>query len=70
MFTDESGNQYYYNAELALTQWEIPLDDEDRPPSTDEEVELPEGWERFFDNNVGQWYYYNAVTQESKWTLD
>ena len=35
-----------------------------------DDVVLPEGWLRFYDNSVGQWYYYNEVTQETKWTLD
>ena len=74
MFMDTERNvAYYYNAELEKTQWEIPADDEDRPPSTEEDAgdeDLPAGWLRFYDNSVGQWYYYNEATQETKWTLD
>lgn len=32
------------------------------------ELGLPEGWEEYWDDTMGAYYYFNTVTQEARWT--
>ncbi len=43
------------------------------PVAVDDETEsrhaLPEGWERFFDDDSRQWYYHHATSGTTQWSL-
>ena len=77
-FTDE-GDVYYFNEDTGESQWEVPDDfvDESKEEEvgetkTTEEVVLdddnnPVNWEELYDDSSQSHYYYNSVTQDTRW---
>lgn len=78
-FRDDSGQIFYHNSKTDITSWDAPPNDEPFNPIDEKEEEKEEtnddreattaagDWVEYMDEDKGEPYYYNTVTQETAW---
>jgi hypothetical protein len=81
-FRDDSGQIFYHNSKTDITSWDAPPNDEPFNPIEEKEEVTEEtndggeatttttaagDWVEYMDEDKGEPYYYNTVTQETAW---
>eukprot|EP00298_Acanthocystis_sp_HF-20_P006527 c16357_g2_i2.p1 GENE.c16357_g2_i2~~c16357_g2_i2.p1 ORF type:complete len:190 (+),score=56.60 c16357_g2_i2:63-632(+) len=82
-YDELQGRNFYYNPITKESQWTLPADPLENKPlltpiepvarsvsestlSNSESI-MSRIWEKHFDANTGQYYYYNTITQKTQW---
>ena len=79
-FRDDSGQIFYHNSKTDETSWDQPPKDESFNPVEEEKEETTSGadqaetepsdtgeWAKYMDEDKGEPYYFNTMTQETVW---